>query len=136
MPTKRKPNAKRGGGPKTKKTPEAINALEEALRLGCPISIACEHAGITGTTYFAWQAADPELANRFTRARSSGVVRSLGTIRSAAQTDWRAAESFLKLSRPESFNRKMADAEASVTVGNGEPVTFTLRLGDMDVNEG
>jgi hypothetical protein len=63
-------------------------------------------AGIGQRTYYDWKERYPELEPRLLEARETARQKALETIKRAAPDDWRAAESFLKLSFHNDYNHK------------------------------
>jgi hypothetical protein len=56
----------------TKRTPEIVDAIIEAVSNGEPLAPAVRSHGVGLTTWYDWCKADPELAERIARAREAG----------------------------------------------------------------
>ena len=88
MPTaaikKRKKKGNKGGRP-TVITPEAIRQLESAFLIGCTDLEACLVADISKTAFYAYQAENPEFADRKEVLKSNTVMLARGVILDALQ---------------------------------------------------
>jgi len=121
--TRRRP--RRPGRP-TLLTPETVEQLLAALRLGAPQSLAADYIGVGESTLRRWIAmgrdeqdrvddgepADPAVAPHLAlvlavdRARAEAALRALAQIRKAAQDGrWQAAGWLLERQFPEEFGR-------------------------------
>lgn len=100
-------------GRPSKLTPEAQDALVQAVRLANPFGNACRMVGIDRSTLYRAMQADPTFRDRVTRARAEAVNDCIQVVRSAAadpthprQADH--AEWYLERTEPEDFGRKNA----------------------------
>ena len=91
-------NGKLIGGCPTKYTPTTVRRLLKAISDGLTITQACKVAGIGYTTLYGWYSSHPELEPKLEAARENARQKALSTIKKASLDDWRAAESYLKLS--------------------------------------
>ena len=104
-------------GARPKLTRETVDCLLTGIRAGMPYRLAAEAAGISETTFYAWQrgvfprGADKELKSQFSkelmRARAEAALKLLLIIQRAAHTDWRAAAWILERRFPEDFGKQV-----------------------------
>jgi predicted Zn-dependent protease len=86
-------------GRPTKYTPDTVARLLKALADGLTQEQACLASGIGKQTLSDWLERHPELEPRLAEAREQARRKALAGIRAAGEAgDWRALESFLKLS--------------------------------------
>jgi hypothetical protein len=111
-------------------TPTTTAAICEALKLGLSIRAACDSAGINQSSYFEWRSrADEgppysEFSEETTRARRAGRMSLVKTVRTAAQSDWRAATWMLERMDPDNFSRR-----TEVTGKEGGPIQVIVSPG-------
>jgi hypothetical protein len=96
---------KHGGGRPSLRTPEMVDAICELIAKGVPARWAAIQCGISQGTFFEWQAANPEFAERIKQARAAKVKKLVGRIWDDAQTSWVAAMTLLERTEPEDFGR-------------------------------
>lgn len=117
-------------GRKTKRTPERVQQLIEALRAGNYIESACVYAGISPATYYNWmaEAEQPDASDEsieffeaVTRARAEAEIRNVSLIQKAASDPklWNAAAWWLERSHPTRWGRQQ---RVELTGSNGGPV--------------
>lgn len=116
----------------TKFTPETVDRLIEAVRLGLPLHLAAESAGVSYQTFNEWQqgrfprGADKDLKHEFsealTRAKGESALRLMDLIQSAAPDDWRAAAWILERRFPKDFGKHMVE----VTGHDGGPMQIQI----------
>ena len=93
--TKSPPQQKRG--PRRSYTPETVDRLCEALRLGSTVKVACQYDGIAMSTFYHWLNTKPEFKEKIEEAESVSAVAALAVIqRAAREGDWRAGAWLLK----------------------------------------
>ena len=102
-------------GRPTKLDEATARAIIDALRVGCPIRVACQAAGVGPTTFKSWvargkspdEADAPYRAFRadVQKARAAGEAAALKVIHAAMPTTWQAAAWFLERSRPARWAR-------------------------------
>jgi hypothetical protein len=98
--------AKRKVGHPPKRTPQTITRILKAIENGCSIKQACTIGGVTAHAFLDWRKSDPEIEARLVEAREVCREKALENIKTAGDKgDWRASESFLRLSYPASYNR-------------------------------
>ena len=94
-------------GRPTKYTPETIDKLITAIKLGAPYTHACNYAGISFETFSQWIKKYPELTEQLKEAEGAAVVQWLAKIEKAAQDgNWQAMAWKLERRYPEAFGRK------------------------------
>jgi hypothetical protein len=103
-------------GAVSKRTPEMLAKLEELIGDGLTQEQACSAAGISRPTLVRWRKADPDFEDRLTAARDKARRDALSMIKAAGRTDWRAAESWLRLSYWSEYAR---DHKTSVNINTG-----------------
>lgn len=95
--------------------PTVEERLLNALKVGATHELACKHAGIAPSTFYAamarGRAAMPgdedfvEFAQRVNEAEAGAAVVSLATIRKASATQWQAAAWLLERRYPNAYGR-------------------------------
>lgn len=94
-------------GRPTKYTPETIDKLITAIKLGAPYTHACNYAGISFETFSQWTKKYPELTEQLKEAEGAAVVQWLAKIEKAAQDgNWQAMAWKLERRYPEAFGRR------------------------------
>lgn len=97
-------------GRKTKYTPETVDKLVMAVKLGAPFNLACNYAGISQDTFYHWMNTKPEFSESIKSAEGAGVMQWLGKIEKAAsEGNWQAAAWKLERRYPELFGRSVID---------------------------
>jgi len=108
------PNVRGKMGRPTLYNSKTVTKLVNAVGDGLGLRAACIIAGIAYDTLMTWQREKPELKDKLDRAREQAALKHLNIIKAAAeQGDWRASESFLKLTRPEIFKRPQIQHETN-----------------------
>ena len=102
-------------GRPTKLDETTAQAILDALKVGCPIRVACQAAGVGPTTFKSWVARGKSLdeadapfrafRSDVQKARAAGEAAALKVIHAAMPTTWQAAAWFLERSRPERWGR-------------------------------
>jgi hypothetical protein len=87
------------------RTPENAEAICEYIRGGMPAKWAARCAGISESVFFAWQAADPDFAERLKGARAEKIRKLVKYVTDAAPANWAAAMTLLERTEPEDFGR-------------------------------
>ena len=75
----------------SKRTEENISIILDAVERGVSPTIAADLAGISPKTLGRWRKADPQLDLEIRARQAKNTVEDLGTIKDAAQKDWKAA---------------------------------------------
>lgn len=106
---KRKPDVtkyEQAGAP-TKKNPETIRKILEALTQGASLEHAAQYAGINHQTLRNWRFSDQEFFDECEKARAKMEVGMLAVISNAAiKGQWQAAAWKLERIFPERYGRK------------------------------
>lgn len=92
-------------GRRTKRTPQVEQTILDALRDGCTRTAASEAAGVHRAQFYTWLQTCPAFRDAVTRAEAEVEVFYTGTLRKAAEEDWRAAFSWLERRRPNDWSR-------------------------------
>jgi transposase len=94
-------------GRPTKYTPETVQKILEAIRLGSPYYQACNAAGVSHETFCEWRRIYPEFLEAVKEAEGSGVKKWLKVIEEAAANgNWQAAAWKLERRLPSEFGRR------------------------------
>lgn len=102
-------------GRPTKFTPEVLNRLYSAIRLGHTYKHACMYAGIDWSTFHAWRSGQfpkgvtddqkQEFYDNLARAEGESVNTKLATIAMHSKDDWKAAAWMLERRHPDDYGR-------------------------------
>ena len=116
-------------GRKTALEPDVIDRLEQMLKAGNYIEIACRAVGVPTRTFADWmsrgRSAAPgdepyrELAERVEQALAEGEVRNVAQIAAAARDNWQAAAWLLERGNPERWGRVLDEAAAAAAAARG-----------------
>lgn len=102
--SKRKSNA----GRPTVMTPEVVNKLEQAFSLGCPITVACEYAGISKETIYDYIRKNPEYSDRIKQLQGLIGMRARKSIADAINRgDAKISLEYLKKKNSDEFGDKV-----------------------------
>lgn len=119
----RKGEPRRGGRP-TKKTPEVIQAIYEALLAGGTLTDSAKAAGVGRKTVYDWMAQDAEFAEKVEEAKLERRKLYLTKIQEAAEKGtWQAAAWILERTMPDEFSRN-----AKVNVSQNGPVVVEQKV--------
>lgn len=123
-----------------KLTDETVKLIVDAIRVGCPIRVACLAGGIGSTTFKTWmdrgksadEADAPYRAFRTSlkKARGHGEAHALKIIQDAMPDHWQAAAWFLERSRPTRWGR-VDRLKATMAAGQGGETTVRVVYEDM-----
>jgi len=106
-------------GRRTKYTPETVERILQAVRVGSTDEHAAEYGGVDGSTFYRWLNSKSEFCDAVTRAKAEARTQSLARIRKAgADGDWRADAWFLERRYPQDYGRNVTE----VTGANGGPI--------------
>lgn len=111
-------------GRRSKYTPETVDKLTQAIRLGATYALACNYAGIGVSTFHEWLNAKPEFAEAIKDAEGTGAIGWLAKIEAAASDgNWQAAAWKLERRYPDMYGRNRVE----LTGANGGPVRVESR---------
>lgn len=111
-------------GRRTKYTPETVDKLTQAIRLGATYQLACNYAGIGVSTFHDWLNAKPEFSQAIKEAEGKAAVLWLGKIEQAASDgNWQAAAWKLERRYPDMYGRNRVE----LTGANGGPVQVEMK---------
>ena len=114
----------RKGGRPSKKTPETMQAIYDALISGGTLTDSAKAAGVGRKTVYDWMATDPEFAERVEDAKLERRKLYLQKIQAAAENGaWQAAAWILERTMPEEFSRN-----AKVSVSQTNPVVVEQKV--------
>jgi transposase len=76
----------------TKYTPDVVQRITEAIRLGATYELACQYAGINYMTFNRWMDSKSEFCEAVKAAEGKGAIQWLAVIEKAAKEGtWQAA---------------------------------------------
>lgn len=110
-------------GRRSKFTPETVDKLTQAIRLGATYVLACNFAGISVPTFHAWRNANPEFSNAITQAEGDAAVKWLALVNKHAADQAQWAAWMLERRYPEMYGRNRVE----LTGANGGPVQVETR---------
>jgi hypothetical protein len=108
-------------GRRSKYTPETVDKLTQAIRLGATYELACMYAGIDGSTFYAWRNSKPEFSDAIKAAEGDGAIKHLANIDRAANgiknadghwvelPDWKASAWKLERRYPQMYGRQAVE---------------------------
>lgn len=111
-------------GRRSKYTPETVDKLTQAIRLGATYQLACDYAGITRETFYQWMKGKADFSDAIKRAEGAASVTWLAKIEQAASDgNWQAAAWKLERRYPDQYGRNRVE----LTGANGGPVRVESR---------
>jgi hypothetical protein len=120
---------KRGGGRKSKYTPETVGKLLQAIKLGATYKLACDYAGIDQSTFHDWMKNKPEFSTQLKEAEGSGAVGLLARIqKEATDGTWQAAAWILERRYPDMYGRQRMEH----TGADGNALKIQVVYGDEE----
>lgn len=133
--------AKRGR--RTKYTPQTVEKLTQAIRLGATNGLACAYAGITEATFYSWQNEYPEFFESIKLAEGTGALGWLAKIEKAANDgNWQAAAWKLERRYPQLYGKQViqhddwrSEAVEGLRKGDIAPDTAINVFGDEVARE-
>ena len=107
-------------GRRSKYTPETVDKLTQAIRLGATYVLASNYAGISQQTFHQWRNTKPEFSEAITQAEGDAAIKWLALIEKHAQDlpQWAAWK--LERRYPEMYGRQRVE----MTGANGGPVVI------------
>jgi hypothetical protein len=120
-------------GRRTKYTPETVDKLTQAIRLGATYQLACDYADISMQTFITWRDTKPEFLEAIKRAEGTAAVTWLAKIEAAASDgNWQAAAWKLERRYPDQYGRNRVE----ITGPEGAPISITFsKLADQPADE-
>lgn len=97
----------------TKYTPDAVDRICEAIRLGATYELAAGYGGVTYETFNTWRQEKPEFSAQVKAAESVGAIGWLQKIEAAADESWQAAAWKLERRFPGDYGRTVVDQKHS-----------------------
>jgi len=102
-------------------TDEVVSKLEIAFSCGCPVTEACQVAGIARNTYYNFLKARPEYEDRFQALRDKPVLEARKRIAEQIPEDTKTAQWYLERKRPDEFGPKsMVQHQHKVELSDAE----------------
>lgn len=121
---------KRRGGVPTKRTPENLQKIVQAIKLGATYELAAAYAGMHYDTFNEWRKDDPDFSEAIKQAEGQAAVLLLAKIEQAATDgNWQAAAWKLERRYPKMYGRTVQEQEHSgelkVNVVYAKPIADT-----------
>ena len=98
-------NKSKGGRP-SKKTPDRVQRLLNAIALGLPYNMACAVSGLSFRTFCDWRQQDPSFAQKVDCAGAKAIERHLRLLDEAASNNPKISMWFLERRAPELFGKR------------------------------
>jgi hypothetical protein len=112
-------------GRRSKYTPETVDKLTQAIRLGATYKLACDYAGIDVSTLHDWVNTKPEFSTAIKDAEGKGALGWLAKIEQAASDgNWQAAAWKLERRYPEMYGRQRME----ITGADNGPIQTEIIL--------
>ena len=97
-------------GRKSKYTPETVDKITQAIRLGATYKLACDYAGISEDTFANWKRLHSDFSEAIKTAEGGAVVGWLAKIEKAAtEGNWQAAAWKLERRYPDMYGRQRVE---------------------------
>jgi hypothetical protein len=93
-------------GRRSKYTPETVDKLTQAIRLGATYQLACNFAGISHETFHQWRNTKPEFSEAITQAEGDAAVKWLALVNKHATDQPQWAAWMLERRYPEMYGRQ------------------------------
>ena len=95
---------------KSKYTPDVVDKLTQAIRLGATYVLACDYAGISERTFRSWMETYPPFLQSVKEAEGAAAVGWLAKIEKAASDgNWQAAAWKLERRYPRMYGRNATE---------------------------
>ena len=105
----------------TKYTPECVNKIVEAVKMGATYELAAGYAGVSEAQFYEWKKRKPEFLEAIKKAEGVAALVWLAKIEQAATAgEWQAAAWKLERRYPHAYGRNVTQME--VTGKDGGPV--------------
>jgi hypothetical protein len=116
-------------GRKTKYTPETVDRIIQAIRLGATYQHAAAYGGISFETLNEWRKRKPEFSEQLNKAEGDGVMVWLAKIEKAASDgNWQAAAWKLERRYPDQYGKQ---ARIEVSDWRSEAIRL-IQTGELD----
>jgi transposase len=99
-------------GRRSKYTPETVERILQAIRIGSAKEHAAEYGGITKETFYQWLKSKSDFSDAVTRAEAEARTRWLAIVERNARgddqtkQDWRAAAWMLERRYPQQYGKQ------------------------------
>lgn len=107
-------NGKHPGGRPTKKTPELVKVLSEALAMGMPDQEACDLVMIKRETLDQWRSEDDQFSDMLKSARAAKMRSRIERIDAGPQT-WTSTAWMLERTSPAHFAKPETQVTMNIT---------------------
>ena len=111
-------------GRRSKYTPETVDKLTQAIRLGATYVLACNYAGISQETFSQWRNTKPEFSEAITQAEGDAAIKWLALIEKHAQEQPQWAAWKLERRYPEMYGRQRVE----MTGAEGGPIATEITI--------
>ena len=105
-------------GRRSKYTPETVDKLTQAIRLGATYKLACDYAGISEDTFANWRRLHSDFSDAIKQAEGAAAVKWLAKIEQAGEDAWPAFAWKLERRYPDMYGRNRVE----LTGANGGPL--------------
>jgi len=113
----------------TKRTPDRVAAILQALHAGHTRKVATAAGGICEETFRRWVVADPELQQQVAQAEAVAERSLVECIQRAGEVDWRAAAWLLERRNPAAWSIRYQQ-ELLIRTATTEPVKVIVEYVD------
>ncbi len=114
---------------KSKYTPDVVDKIVQAIRLGSTYALASQYAGITYETFNEWMKNKPEFSFAIKEAEGKAAATWLARIEDAAKSQWQAAAWKLERRYPQDYGRTVQDHNVDMKV-SGDVTLYLPKKGD------
>jgi hypothetical protein len=111
-------------GRRSKYTPETVDKLTQAIRLGATYQLACNFAGISHETFHQWRNTKPEFSEAITQAEGDAAVKWLALVNKHATDQPQWAAWMLERRYPEMYGRQRME----ITGADNGPIQTEIIL--------
>lgn len=110
----------------TKYTPETINKIVEAIKMGATYELAAGYASISEAQFYEWKKRKPEFLEAIKKAEGVAAMLWLAKIEKAStEGEWQAAAWKLERRYPHAYGKNVTQME--VTGKDGGPIELSVR---------
>ena len=96
-------------GRRSKYTPETVDKLTQAIRLGATYQLACNYAGIGVSTFHDWLNKKPEFLEAITQAEGDAAIKWLALVNKGAQDLPQWAAWMLERRYPQDYGKRAVE---------------------------
>ncbi len=114
---------------KSKYTPDVVEKVVQAIRLGMTYELTAHYAGIAPSTLYEWLNNKPEFSEAVKAAEGRAAATWLVRIEDAAKMQWQAAAWKLERRYPQDYGRTVQDHNVDMKV-SGDVTLYLPKKGD------